>query len=126
MKVHELKSLIIKLTHAHGRSSFVHMVQVTFAFIFIWNGCLIYVLSTGSSQLMHCSVIMKYYFHHHAYMSKFIRIMFSIPVFLFTSTLLAHTISTYLYTVSKYFSERSRAECNHSGTVPITYCFSMA
>lgn len=39
-KVHELKSLKIKLTHAHGRSSFVHMVQVTFAFIFIWNGCL--------------------------------------------------------------------------------------
>lgn len=39
-KLSELKSLNIKLTHAHGRSSFVHMVQVTFAFIFIWNGCL--------------------------------------------------------------------------------------
>lgn len=34
--------------------------------------------------------------------------LLSFPVFLFTSTLLADTISTYFYTISKYFSERSR------------------
>lgn len=35
-----LQSLNINLTHEHGRSPFVHMVQVNFAFIFIWIGCL--------------------------------------------------------------------------------------
>lgn len=34
--LHELKSLTIRLIHTGGRGPFVHMVQVTFAFIFTW------------------------------------------------------------------------------------------
>lgn len=76
-------------------------------------------------------MIRKYYFYHHAHMSKFIRTI-CFP-FLFSCFLLhdqhirsALTNSTYFYTISKYFSESSRAECNRSGAVPITYCVSMA
>ena len=38
--LHELKSLNIRLAHAHGGGPFVHVVQVTFAFIFTWHGYL--------------------------------------------------------------------------------------